>query len=761
MRINRYFIGLWIASIFVIFTIRVESAQIQNIQSNFDNLLNTIKTGNAYQKARAIAPFSQIDDKRVVPVLIDLLEDEDNEVRFNAAQRLAYIADERSTEALVKALNDPYGQVRRNAAIGISNIGKEEYVPDLVSSIIKNLANINKSGPERFYAASAFTAIGKLSSTSPPEILQLLNKIDDANIMYDSNWWDLLRNVVNCLSSIGDKSAYQSLKKAQQSLESKYQDYRTWYSVRKALAAIEPEKEPFNQPATEILINNSMVQLTNEQKNNILIFPLVELGEGAIEDLSWALKFKSHDLSYNGTAIEALGEIGGEKSTAVLGEYLESRSQLSDRQLSEQSYNIRKALVALVKMNPDTNMTEKIAKYSQYSTTTFLLNEIFALRELSIQTKIAYLETIIQSIKGSPRTVIPRKQQMISNAAKLIGQQGGQDAGEYLSRILFDSSYDSRVKTAVLEALGTIEDYDSIPTLIEASTIIHNSSVDAVNAFVKAMGIIADTRAIPVLKQMEVQQNINTEKRLWIAATLARLDVNYTENAKLVRDALPVSLEQATLLKDEETIAAVAAIIAEGQTDAIKTLTAIGTDYALKALTAKIDLEKMTNPRYQKDLCYAALNMAEALGDESAKQYYQELTHIINEVTQWFVTSAAEEPIPADRGNYITMTSHPQLVRKIWIAEANRQMNNSSQIIFEALSVISDFFDQELIPVMERFVTEDSYKQNYHGKDSSIPFYSRRSSVAQILTEKTGRTYTFIDVDGRTHPGGWNPSQDN
>ena len=49
---------------------------------------------------------------------------------------------------------------------------------------------------------------------------------------------------------------------------------------------------------------------------------------------------------------------------------------------------------------------------------------------------------------------------------------------------------------------------------------------------------------------------------------------------------------------------------------------------------------------------------------------------------------------------------------------------------------------------------------DFHGKRSIVRHYHVRSQAARILTEKTGQPYTFVDVDGRTHPGGWNPSQD-
>ena len=41
-----------------------------------------------------------------------------------------------------------------------------------------------------------------------------------------------------------------------------------------------------------------------------------------------------------------------------------------------------------------------------------------------------------------------------------------------------------------------------------------------------------------------------------------------------------------------------------------------------------------------------------------------------------------------------------------------------------------------------------------------VEFYNVRSMAAKILTQKTRKQYTFVDVDGRTHAGGWDPSQE-
>jgi hypothetical protein len=111
----------------------------------------------------------------------------------------------------------------------------------------------------------------------------------------------------------------------------------------------------------------------------------------------------------------------------------------------------------------------------------------------------------------------------------------------------------------------------------------------------------------------------------------------------------------------------------------------------------------------------------------------------------------------------------PALARKLWIAEATRRLdlaakqqepNWESEIDDSALRSIEDIFAPELTPVLERIAKESRAVVTSHGKYQFVKFYNVRSLAAKILSEKTGQPYTFVDVDGGTHPGGWEPSQE-
>ena len=132
---------------------KVPSAQQATKQSRFDEFMHIINTGNAYQRERATSSLIQIADPRIVPVLINLLRDDDaDNVRVYAAQQLDRLADKRSTQALADALSDTNENVRRYAAKGLAKIGSEKHVPALVKAVINNLPDQNQADFSNWYS---------------------------------------------------------------------------------------------------------------------------------------------------------------------------------------------------------------------------------------------------------------------------------------------------------------------------------------------------------------------------------------------------------------------------------------------------------------------------------------------------------------------------------------------------------------------------------------------------------------------------------
>jgi HEAT repeat protein len=173
-------------------------------------------------------------------------------------------------------------------------------------------------GEKSWYSAPALEAVGRLSPKAPPEFLELARAIALTKDVTNDHWWRVRENVARCLGKIGDKTAVEPLQEARRALETGYQDYGTWYAVRKALAAIDPQAMPLNRPAADILR-----QIQWGKGGFSGLEPLVKLGDSAMDDLAWMLLFEGRqDRERVADAMRVLGQIGGEQAVSILRDYI-------------------------------------------------------------------------------------------------------------------------------------------------------------------------------------------------------------------------------------------------------------------------------------------------------------------------------------------------------------------------------------------------------------------------------------------------------
>jgi|GEM_PF-2434996 len=760
-------------------------------QSTIEELLHLIRTGNAYQRAETIPAFARIDDPRVVPVLMDLLKDEDSGVRTYAAQQLAWLADKRSAEALASALTDSVGNVRMYAAEGLAKIGDDKYVPQLVAAIIDSLPETDQAEFRTWSLVAMLESLGKLSTKAPPEIVALMTRIR-ADQQISPDWWRFYAAVARCLGQIGDKATYDQLQQVRKALEANYQNYDTWYAVRKALAAIDRDKAPFDRPGADILNSARSGMITDEHRRTKWVQPLVELGTQAVPDIEWVLRFEDEQNNERTrVAIEALGQIGGAEAAKVLRQYIErllsqngenraaktqlytmerlSSQQAGTRLVRRRGYPLRMAILALLQAEPKKQTVEDVLSFlpalDDFEQEYFIGGTFHAKPETIPQEIKVFLYSrilLIQQKQG------PSGSYATGAAAKFLGQLGGKEAGQALSEALLKSE-DAKIRESAATALGGIKNYDAIPTLIKAAALT-NPPIGAIAA---AMGAINDKRALPALENLQSREGLRQMDPVCIAAALARLGKDYDLNAAIVRKALPDSLELAQWLYDEKTIKAVAAFVEDQQEytrqRAISTLEGMGTKEAFEALVRFIDVERITDPRRLEQLSAATSRMAGGLGDNSAKDYYAEVAAVSRAVPGWFQITARVQPPPDRRDTYELVKRRAALARKVWIVEATRRLDLAAKgekevwqhdIPAQAIRAVTDIFAPELVPVLHRIVRENQAKVSFHGKDRMVEFYHVRSLAAEILSKNTGRPYSFIDADGRSHPGGWNPSHE-
>jgi HEAT repeat protein len=698
------------------------------------------------------------------------------------------LADKRAAGALVKTLGDSSSRVRMFAANGLTKIGDQNDVPALVEAVIENSPKPGEDYHGFDSMRAALEAIAKLSANAPPEIIALLPPVATDETTDAGMWW-FYEAVARCLGEIGDKAAYEQLQRADEVLSTTRSDYKTWHAVRKAMAAIDPQAGPFNRPAADILYSVRTGKITDEGKQQKWVQPLAQLADPAVGDIEWSLCFHEprrwEDRERKIIGIRALGEIGGPEAAKVLRDYIDSlfvHHELERKAFSRESarpragrrlcrhcdYPLRMALIALFKAQPDVDTAKEIVallpleRFHQ----THVLYEVEQATPRKIPSSAAVelcsLLLLPQPPEGIERFAAWR-------AAEFLARIGGEQAGQVLSRVLLESRNAKLVELAA-DGLGKTKEYDAMPTLIRASKMSNMPAAPVA----RAMGTINDKQAVPALEDMVARDNLSQTDRLWIAASLARLGKDYEHNAAIIRSALPDSLEQAKWLSDPETAKAVAALAEEDKNalEAAQTLEAIGTkealEKALEMLSGLIDPEKPGDAERLQKVASSAARLAKKLGSPK-ESYYSDIAVIAREVPRWFGMYQQQRPRAEAASGFEAAKRLPALARKLWIAEATRRLdlaakqqepNWESEIDDSALRSIEDIFAPELTPVLERIAKESRAVVTSHGKYQFVKFYNVRGLAAKILSEKTGQPYTFVDVDGGTHPGGWEPSQE-
>jgi HEAT repeat protein len=390
------------------------------------------------------------------------------------------------------------------------------------------------------------------------------------------------------------------------------------------------------------------------------------------------------------------------------------------------SYSFRLALLALLNALPNEETAEEIIELLPISDPGHLLHDISKVSHEKIPKDfkvLFYKKTLME----------PSRERYVRlnefTAANLLKDTGGKEAGDALSEVLLKSK-NPMARNAAAKALGSIKGYDALPILIKAA----REKKTSVSGLAEAMGRINNPKALIVLEDMEGSEKLSEMDRLWLAAALARLGKDYEKNAEILRNSLPASYEPMAFLNDTETLNILIENIKSGPIhgQAIQTLEAIGSREALTALGRLLEQDKISSPYRYRETATAAARMADRL-EVGSRDYYNDVATVSKTVLDWFVIHQRVQPRPEGRSSFKVVERHSALARKLWIA---------------------------LIPVLERIAKESKSTVGFHGKYKIVKFYNVRSKAAQILTEKTGQQCSFIDVDGRSHPGGWQPSQE-
>ena len=441
---------------------------------------------------------------QAISPLQQALNDEDNSVRFSAAEALGNIG-ELVVSSLIQYLHYEDHLVRSSAAKALGNIGNEAAVMALIQAL---------NDEDNSVRSSAADALGKISNEAAvPALIQALNNEDDS----------VRSSAAKALGEIGNEAAVTALIKALND-----ENYLVYLSVCFALEnigelvvffliqALQSEDYLVHSRASDVLekIGNkavtALIKALNDENYLVCLraaFALGNIGnEAAVTALIQALQSEDDWVRYR--AAEALGKIGNEAAVTALIQALQSEDDWVRYTAAEALGKIgnEAAVTALIKalQSEDNSMryraAEALGRIGNEVAVTVLIKALQsednsmryraaeALGEIGNE---AAVTALIQALKDEDNWVR-------SSAAFALGEIGNEAAVTALIQALKDEDYSVYSKAA--EALGKIGNEAAILALIQALHYHYKDFLLCVSvAF--ALGEIANKTAVTALIQ--------------------------------------------------------------------------------------------------------------------------------------------------------------------------------------------------------------------------------------------------------------------
>ncbi|MBN1344847.1 MAG: HEAT repeat domain-containing protein, partial [Phycisphaerae bacterium] len=573
----------------------------------------------------------------------------------------------------------------------------------------------------------------------------------------------------------------EDLSKLDDDLRLSLQDYEAWHAIRRALSVVAPQELPFDRPAARILASFWGGKISSDGIRTRYVEPLAALGPPAIADLDWSLRFEGapnifHDRGRKELALQSLARIGGPDSAKAIRSYLHHIKlfQPNGKTPHPESYLAKSASQALLQVDPTDETLDEVSALLRRHPVSYEREMFFArvLRapatEMATKTKLMLCKRVLTP----PEEVFTWSESTSKTCIQALARIGGPEAGQILAGLLFIDPEVANLRrwwgcarnarSNAARALATVQDFDAVTPLVRAADTISDQSILAIVAW--ALGERGDPLAVPALQRIASIDEASAPLRTEAAAALIRLGVDYDRNAAIVRDALPDSLPRAVHLRDPQSVTAVAGYLYDKprQRQAADVLAAIGTREALTALQKAAASGLDLDPNWLIYLNTAAARLSKTLGDP-CEQQYAEVALVVETVLDWFKMWQTLGPLPGLRAPSATVMRHAELARKVWIKEVSRRLDRAANpdtaqyetdVPPQAIGAIMPMYSPELIPALERIVAEHPPMVVGDGK-TERKSHPLRSFAAKLLTDKTGKPHTFIDVDGQPRPGGW------
>jgi hypothetical protein len=310
-------------------------------------------------------------------------------------------------------------------------------------------------------------------------------------------------------------------------------------------------------------------------------------------------------------------------------------------------------------------------------------------------------------------------------------------------------------------ALGQLKNSDPCPILLEE---LPKTSDAGVPILIQVLG---ERRYVPAIGELQTRRDKASDSpygrtaRLLAAAALCRLDAEYDRNAAIVREGLQddqlrlSALTVAGWLRDEETVKVLVPLVDKSDVgrSAIEALGQIGSKSAAAALMEAV--QKLPTAQFGA-IGGALLAIGRKNNDQALMDYGKGVSDVavawpwISQVHQ-LVGAWDAHRAEVDRAA-AWLATHPEVTTKLLKEDPDATGEWGAMPYF-----LDKAWNPQLVPTVEEMIRTNGSKVSFHTAHGTVPHYHMRSGLAEFLTKKTGKEYTYVDADGTVRKGGENP----
>ncbi len=113
------------------------------MEQQFEPLLNALKSTVWFHRQQAVQAVERIGGETAIKILINVLNDENENVRCQAITALVKLKSGQSIDAIIKALSDSSPKVREEASFALGILGAEEAIPHLIKALEDSVMRVS------------------------------------------------------------------------------------------------------------------------------------------------------------------------------------------------------------------------------------------------------------------------------------------------------------------------------------------------------------------------------------------------------------------------------------------------------------------------------------------------------------------------------------------------------------------------------------------------------------------------------------------